>query len=118
MISSIKIKIILITNKNSNQKLNKQINPSIHSIQRTTFFVNASSSLQICISTTSSSILINPCTMSLLRKSSYLGVELKRASSSIVSVLSCYDDEKDDDDDRDEEWDENEDINDEDDKDI
>ena len=55
--------------------------------------------------------------MSLLRKSSYLGVELKRASSSIVSVLSCYDDEKDDDD-RDEEWDENEDINDEDDKDI
>ena len=56
--------------------------------------------------------------MSLLRKSSYLGVELKRASSSIVSVLSCYDDEKDDDDDRDEEWDENEDINDEDDKDI
>jgi hypothetical protein len=55
--------------------------------------------------------------MSLLRKSSYFGVELKRASSSIVSVLSCYHDEKDDDDDddddddRDEEWDENEDVN-------
>jgi hypothetical protein len=57
--------------------------------------------------------------MSLLRKSSYLGVELKRASSSMVSVLSCYDDEKDDDDDdRDEEGDENEDVNYEDDKDI
>jgi len=59
--------------------------------------------------------------MSLLRKSSYFGVELKRASSSIVSVLSCYDDEKDDDDDddeRDEEGDENEDVNYEDDKDI
>lgn len=110
------IKITLFTNKNSNQKINKS-NQSIHSIQRTTFFVNASSSLQICISTTSSSILINPCTMSLLRKSSYLGVELKRASSSMVSVLSCYDDEKDDDD-RDEEGDENEDVNYEDDKDI